>query len=698
MLVDDDRDDYVLTRELFAELAGAYSLDWVSDYDTGLRELASGAHDVYLLDYRLGSRDGLELLREGLRAGCKAPIIIMTGQADRELDFAAMQAGAADYLIKGKIDASGLERALRYALQQKRNEIELEARVKERTRELAQVNVTLRRWSEQLQELAKLAAHLSTAHDFSSVIGFVTQSAREIIGAHAAVTRLVTDAPGHSAGLSVSWSNKYPVWRAAQTRFGNTALDQLVCGVNRPQRLEQRALESLTEARPEADSGTLPPMRGWLAAPLIGRDGRNLGLVQLSDKYEGEFTDADEALLVQLAQTASIALENARLYQDLRERDRRKDEFLAMLAHELRNPLAPIRNAVQILELPAARDAHVGAARDLIGRQVNHLVRLVDDLLDVSRITRGKINLVKEPVEISNVIAVAVESCRPIIDERRHQLELLLPSQSVQVKADLTRLAQVVLNLLNNAAKYTDEGGKIGLSVAVEGKQVVIRVRDNGTGIAPEMLPTIFDVFTQVDRTLDRSQGGLGLGLTLVRRLTEMHGGQVEAHSAGPGQGSEFVVRLALLTEESRDDVKQADGRSPARPANGACRRILIVDDNRDSAESLAMLLRVRGHDVRTAYDGRQGLAVAEDFRPRVVILDIGLPGLDGYGVARALRANPLFREVLLVALTGYGAEEDRRACYRAGFDAHLVKPVDLAPLFGLLESATPNPGVEAME
>jgi signal transduction histidine kinase/DNA-binding response OmpR family regulator len=689
MLVDDDRDDYVLTRELFAELSGSYTLDWVSNYDAGLRELISSAHDVYLLDYRLGSRDGLELLREGLHAGCRAPIIIMTGQTDREVDFAAMQAGAADYLIKGKIDAAGLERALRYALQQKRNEVELEARVQERTSELAQANVVLRRWSEKLQELAKLAAHLSTAHDSQSVIGFVTHTARELVGAHAAVTRLTTDGPDGAAALSVSWSDKYPYSSSSPKRFGSVALDQLVCSANRSQRMDQKTLESLLpRARSQTESAhQSEPMRGWLAAPLVGRDGRNLGLVQLSDKYEGDFTEADEALLMQLAQTASVALENARLYQDLRERDRRKDEFLAMLAHELRNPLAPIRNAVQILELAGPNDAHVATARDLIGRQVNHLVRLVDDLLDVSRITRGKINLVKAPVDISSVIAVAVESCRPIIDERRHSLELAMPPEPIRVNADLTRLAQVVLNLLNNAAKYTDEGGRLRLSVAVEQNQVVIRVRDNGTGIAPEMLPTIFDLFTQVDRTLDRSQGGLGLGLTLVRRLTEMHGGRVEANSAGTGKGSEFVVRLPLLSEESSADAKQADTGTGSRSVRSVRRRILIVDDNRDSAESLAMLLRVRGHDVRTAYDGKQGLAAAEDYRPGVFILDIGLPGLDGYGVARALRALPVFRSALLVALTGYGAEEDRRACYRAGFDAHLVKPVDLVPLFGLLEA-----------
>jgi signal transduction histidine kinase/DNA-binding response OmpR family regulator len=691
MLVDDDRDDYIITRDLFAELGGTYSLDWVSDYDAGLQELARGNHDVYLLDYRLGPRDGLELLREGLQAGCTAPIIIMTGQADRELDFAAMQAGAADYLVKGKIDSAGLERLLRYALQQKRNEIELEQRVRARTSELAQANGALQRWSEQLQDLARLSSRLNTAHDLSSVIDFVTQTVREIIGAHAALTRIVADAPDKPALLSVSWSDKLASWRNSSARFGTSELDQLVCGSNQSRRVTHQQLGVMPQFRASiSDNSTVPPMRGWLAAPLISRDGINLGLIQLSDRYEDEFTENDEALLLQVAQTTSVALENARLYQDLRERDRRKDEFLAMLAHELRNPLAPIRNAVQILELTGTKDAHVISARDLIGRQVGHLVRLVDDLLDVSRITRGKINLVKEPVEVTKVVDMAVESCRPIIEERNHNLVIALPPQTVLVEADLTRLAQVIMNLLNNAAKYTDQGGRIQLGVEVEHGQVVFRVRDNGTGISQEMLPTIFDVFTQVDRTLDRSQGGLGLGLTLVRRLTEMHGGRVEAHSAGPGQGSEFIVRLPMadaseeLSSEEHRSV-ELDGEPVA--ARGPRRRILIVDDNRDSAESLAMLLRVRGHEVRTAYDGRKSLGVAEEYRPDVVILDIGLPGLDGYTVARALRAQAAFRDALLVALTGYGAEEDRRACYRSGFDAHLVKPVDLVPLLGLLES-----------
>ncbi len=688
MLVDDDHDDYVITRDLFAELGEAYSLDWVSNYESGLRELAHGNHDVYLLDYRLGSHDGLELLREGLRAGCKAPIIIMTGQTDRELDFAAMKAGAADYLVKGKMDAPGLERLLRYALQQKRNELELENRVRERTSELAQANGSLRRWSEQLQELARLSALLNTAHDIGSVIGFVTQTVREIIGANAALTRIVVDTQERSPLISTSWSDKFARWRQGSTRFGTIALDNLVCSDNRARRFTQEALAALPEyALPGMDGATAPPMRGWLAAPLIGRDGGNLGLIELSDRYEDEFTETDETLLQQVAQTTSVALENARLYQDLCERDRRKDEFLAMLAHELRNPLAPIRNAVQILDLAGGKDVHVVAARDLIGRQVTHLVRLVDDLLDVSRITRGKINLVKEPIEIARVVAVAVESCRPIIDERRHTLEVVMPPTPVLVEADLTRLAQVILNLLNNAAKYTDEGGRIRLGVTVEANQVIISVRDNGTGISPETLPTIFDLFTQVDRTLDRSQGGLGLGLTLVRRLTEMHGGRVEAHSPGPGKGSEFIVRLPLLSNQTLDETKLADGEGELRAPRGPQRKILIVDDNRDSAESLAVLLRVRGHDVRTAYDGRQGLVVADEHRPGVLILDIGLPGLDGYAVARALRARPLFRDALLIALTGYGAEEDRRACYRSGFDAHLVKPVDLVPLLGLLES-----------
>jgi CheY-like chemotaxis protein/anti-sigma regulatory factor (Ser/Thr protein kinase) len=320
----------------------------------------------------------------------------------------------------------------------------------------------------------------------------------------------------------------------------------------------------------------------------------------------------------------------------------------------------------------------------MIDRQVGHMVRLVDDLLDVSRISRGKIDLRCEPVELAGVVASAVESSRPLIEARRHDLQVDLPAGPVRVRGDLTRLAQVILNLLNNSAKYTPEGGHIRLAVGTEDHQAVVRVRDDGVGIAPELLPKVFDLFTQAERTLDRSQGGLGIGLTLVKKLTDMHGGTVEADSAGSGRGSEFVLRLPLLSQEA--DVTERNGHGGALPrCQSAARRILVVDDNKDAADSLAMLLNVLGNDVRTAGDGRRAVEVAGEYRPDLVFLDIGLPGMDGYAVARRLRALPALGGSVLVAVTGYGSRGDRQRSEEAGFYDHMVKPVEFAALEELL-------------
>lgn len=572
-------------------------------------------------------------------------------------------------------------------------EQELQKRVNERTEELVRSEQAARRWSKQLQEVSRLAARLNAAHNYATVLDLITESARAIIDAQAGMAVLNMPSADNHPLTSLSFSDKYERWQQGRSRFGNEELDALVTIENRTIRFTQVELAALPQGRSAIEENDKRlALCGWLAVPLVGHDGTNLGLVQVTDKVEGDFTDADEAVLYQLALTASTAIENVQLYQDMRDRDRRKDEFLAMLAHELRNPLAPIRNAVEILELAKPKDASVITARELIARQVSHLVRLVDDLLDVSRITRGKINLIKVPVNLADVIAVAVESCRPLLDERKHTFALDLPAEPVHVRADLTRLAQVLLNLLNNAAKYTDLGGSIKLSVVKEQNIVAIQVSDNGPGIAPDMLPNIFDVFTQVDRTLDRSQGGLGLGLTLVRRLTEMHGGWVEAASAGLGKGSAFTVHLPLLADELTDVEKNEPLATGIIPYVHISGRILIVDDSIDSAESLAILLRARGYVVRTAYDGKKALAIADEFEPNAFILDIGLPGLDGYELARRLRAAPKSHDALLLALTGYGTEEDRRACFQVGFDAHFVKPVDLAALSALLASSHRTP------
>ncbi len=368
----------------------------------------------------------------------------------------------------------------------------------------------------------------------------------------------------------------------------------------------------------------------------------------------------------------------------LREADRRKDEFLAMLAHELRNPLAPIRNAAMVIARSSTTDPRTTWAVNVIGRQTELLAKLLDDLLDVARIARGKVVLEKAPVELAVLVQRAVEICQPLIDLRGHRLSVTGPEAPLVVEGDLTRLTQVLANLLTNSAKYMDEGGQIWLDISRQGESAVIQVRDAGMGMAAEVVAHVFEPFTQADSSLERSRGGLGLGLTLVKQLVDLHGGSVEARSAGLGQGSEFTVRLPLL-QVAAPAVPKAP--SDEQPVSNASCRVLVVDDNRDAAETLAMLLRSVGHEVTLAFDGNEALVAAERSHPQVVVLDVGLPGLDGYEVARRLRGASATAHVKLIALTGYGQPEDVARAHAAGFDHHFVKPVDPAALLGLVHS-----------
>lgn len=367
----------------------------------------------------------------------------------------------------------------------------------------------------------------------------------------------------------------------------------------------------------------------------------------------------------------------------LKDADRKKDEFLATLAHELRNPLAPVRNAVQLLRMLGPKEARIDQVRDMIERQVTHMVRLVDDLFEVSRITRGKIELQKERVSLSRVVQNAVEISGPLMEAGRHELTLALPTRPAEVEGDVLRLTQVVTNLLNNAAKFTPEGGHIWLTVERQAGEGIVRVRDNGAGIPADMLLRVFDLFTQVHSGAKRSHGGLGIGLALVKRLVEMHGGRVEARSDGPGRGAEFVVRLPLANSGAENTE---DGGQDGYPGGSRPCRILVVDDNVDAAESLAMMLSHVGHEVRTAHDGPTGVEQAAVFEPDVIFLDLGMPGMDGYETARMVR-DLHGNHKKLVALTGWGQEDDRRRTREAGFDAHLVKPVSLADLQEVLAS-----------
>jgi PAS domain S-box-containing protein len=426
-------------------------------------------------------------------------------------------------------------------------------------------------------------------------------------------------------------------------------------------------------------------LKSYICVPLVV-SGKTLGLLTFATAESGRiYTDADLALAVDLAQRAAVAIENTQLYQALRETDRRKDEFLATLAHELRNPLAPVRNALQILKMPRVDAGTVERSRDLMERQVQQLVRLVDDLLDLSRVMRGKIELRRERVELATVVARAVETVQPLVDAQGHELSVRMASESLPLDADPVRLAQVVGNLLTNAAKYTEPNGRIWLTAERDGDMAVLRVRDNGIGIAPHMLPRIFELFVQVDHASTKAQGGLGIGLTLVRSLVEMHNGIVQVHSEGLGKGCEFMVRLPLVAQPlAQDDGPKAGAQADQLPPRSG-KRLLVVDDNKDAADSLAMLLRLQGHEARVAYSGMAAVEMTKTYTPDVVFMDIGMPGMDGYEVARRLRQQPGLENVVLAALTGWGQKEDRRRTAEAGFDHHLVKPPDPKAMEGVL-------------
>ncbi len=490
--------------------------------------------------------------------------------------------------------------------------------------------------------------------------------------------------------------------------FADTCTMDMLDDTRRPKRVASAPAESEaaepTESTPAAvrviQSGK-PELEAGAVATEGGAGSRLCVPIPVAGRVEGALTlrfagsgrrygREDLAMAEDLALRVGIAVVNARLYRDLRDATRRKDEFLAMLAHELRNPLAPIRSGLDILTLegdPRARDTVV-----LIQEHVDHIVRLVDDLLDVSRIMRGKITLRRNRIELANLLRRSVEAVRSSIDARRQELVVRVPDDPVWLDADPARLVQVIENLLHNASKYTDGEGRIELVAQRRGREVEVVVQDDGIGIHRELLPRVFDLFTQASRSLPRAQGGLGIGLTIVRNLTALHGGTVSAHSDGPGRGSRFVVRLPLAEPPAHRDTE------PPADSHARTRRILVVDDNAGAARMLATLLgKLGAHEVETVHDGQSALEQIERLRPEIVLLDIGLPGIDGYEVARAVRARPELDDLLLVAVTGYGQEDDRRRSADAGFDEHVVKPLALEQVKALLRHpklAPPGPAV----
>ena len=694
LVVDDRPDKHVVFRAILDELE--QNLYTATSGEEALRHVLQRDFAVILLDVNMPGLDGLEtaaLIRSRTKSA-HIPIIFITADYTDEMRISkGYSLGAVDYLsspvvpeilrskVKVFVDLYLL------AEQAKRRAEEHLALAEERAARSAAERANAR-----FAFLAQASAALARSLEFDPTANELMRLAVPFLADAAALT--FAGEEGIEARTELAWNSaltgeplcreSVPViecgwWRDAIARVQGSGVSESFPDLSAPHPTNGPA-----GPQPEIPRGS--PLHSLVIIPLLAR-GRTIGVISLGTTSAGRTIDADlVAVASDVASRAAIALDNALLYRKIHDQDRRKNEFLAMLSHELRNPLAPITNAVHVLQTNDTDAKRHDWAREVIGRQVKQLSRLVDDLLDVSRITQNKIELKIEAVDVAAVVAVAVETVRPLIDAQEHALSVLLPEQPMRIRGDFARLAQVLANLLNNAAKYTDRKGRIALIAEQEGAEIVFRIRDSGIGIPASALPTIFELFTQVEQTLDRSQGGLGIGLTLVERLVKMQGGSVSASSAGRNLGSEFTVRLPAMPVDQR----VAAGRRAAERYNASSPgefSVLIVDDNRDATDSMAMLLAMEGYDVRVAYDGPQALDSVRTARPDVILLDIGLPGMDGFQVAERVRADPENSSIVMVAVSGYGQEEHRSRSTQAGCDHHLVKPIEPAVVSELLAS-----------
>jgi signal transduction histidine kinase/DNA-binding response OmpR family regulator len=686
LVVDDLPEKLLVYRTILDELN--LNLITAGSGEEALRAVLAHDFAVILMDVNMPGMNGLEtaaLIRRRKRSA-HTPIIFLTAFADEVRVAEGYEQGAVDYISTPVVPAI------------------LRAKVRVFA-DLSRMTQQVRRQAEERVALAEERSRREAAEEANQRLAFLT-SVGAVLGGS-----LDQDVTAQDV---VRFSLSYLADTAAIVTFPLESCEpRVLCG-----RLEEGvpALDApggsealspeVWETISRAATGTIhtSEAEAVVAVPLQARD-EVLGVLWLSRQPSGRsFPAADIAVAQAFASRAAMALENARLYSELQQVDRQKNEFLSMLAHELRNPLAPIRNANEMLHQSGGEPERVRWAHGVIDRQLTHLVRLVDDLLDVSRLTLGKIRLTVDVVDLETVLTQAIEATRPLIDKLQHNLEVTFPDQPVRMQGDPARLIQVFANLLNNAAKYTDPGGCITLTTAIKtgsiptpdgfingttSSFVEIRLRDTGVGISRELLPTVFDLFTQANRSLDRSQGGLGIGLTLVRRLVEMHGGTVEAYSEGIGCGSEFVVQLPATPDRMANVPPATQVNEQSLPPQAL--RVVLVDDNVDGVESLADLISLFGHEVRIAHDGPTGLQVIRDFDPDVVLLDIGLPGMNGHEVARRIRGEPGHR-AMLIAVSGYGRDEDRALSLEAGCAQHLVKPIEFGVLQTLFASV-PRPG-----
>lgn len=550
--------------------------------------------------------------------------------------------------------------------------------------ERMQAEDALRRQTDRVRLLWEAAAVLLTAGDPDAMLHGLFARIGPHLNADVYFNYMVNEAGdalrlASCEGISLDTANQI-----TRLEFG-----QAICGTVALQRESIVADHIQQSDDPKALLVKSFGLRAYACYPLMADDVL-LGTLSFASRQKDEFDPEELEFLWTITRYVTVAYERVRLIQRLREADRRKDEFLAMLAHELRNPLAPIRMAVRIVREDGAEEATLARNHAIIERQVGHMARLLDDLLDVSRITRGMVRLDREPLDLGEVVQATVDACRTLFEDKTHQLFLSVPSEPLCVEGDHVRLEQVVVNLLTNAAKYTDPGGRIEVELLREGDDAVLCVRDTGRGIEPELLPHVFELFRQGERALDRSQGGLGIGLTLVKNLVELHAGRIEARSEGGNRGSEFIVRLPLVkVARPREELKPASSRTAsqtAAPSSGG--RVLVVDDNQDGAISLAEILSLWGFEVQAVHDGATALREIQANGVDVVLLDIGMPGMDGYQVARRIREKQRGNGPVLIAMTGYGRVEDRQEAWAAGFDHHLTKPIDPDQVRQLLQRA----------
>ncbi|HEX2140245.1 MAG TPA: response regulator, partial [Woeseiaceae bacterium] len=648
LVVDDDELDRLAVRRCLQQSTLHVRLQQASSATEALELAPEGHFDCILLDYYLPGEDSLDALRELNETAPGTPVVIFTGRGDEDIAVELMKAGAADYLPKASLTAERLETAVRHALR-----VWKDAEARQRAESL-------------LRLLSHAAQHLLQAGDAQELVQGLLEEIRGPLGVDGCFV-VLSDRPDSPPRLAAIAGLPGDAASSLLETGGEASGEDSIFAAGEPVQLKDvgRADDPGTASLRAAG------VRVCACHPLRADD-EGFGTLCFASRDKDTFPPEDQDFLRTVAHYATSAFQRLRHIEQMRESDRRKDEFLATLAHELRDPLAPLGNVLELIKHSHGDAGVLRMAQETMERQLGQLVQLVDDLLDVARITRDQLQLRRQRLELKAVIDRATEMASPLIDAAGVTLEVSLPEEPVWLDADPVRLTQVFGNLLINASKFTEANGRIMLAAERQDDEVVVIVSDTGIGIPQDKLRSIFDLFTQVPHGQPRSQSGLGIGLTLVARLVAMHGGTVEASSAGRGKGSRFVVRLPLSAGNSQESPAAPD----EEPARVAGRRILVVDDNRDSTASLAMLLEMAGNTVREAYDGPEAIEAAREFRPDVLLLDIGLPTLDGYEVCRRIREEPWGREVLIAALSGWGQPEDRRKSQAAGFDRHMVKPV----------------------